>query len=165
MYYSIPIARMLYALKCNLYFLNTYRVLKIVHSNKDMPVSRPELFAHAKDKEVAGEWEEAAALYEKLIKLHPLEEKAYDRLMIAYRKLKDPKKEMQVIKTGIDAFDELYKKSKKTPDRKVIQISKALQKATGLLDKKGELLYRPEPIGRWLKRKTTVEKQLKKKKE
>jgi len=140
-------------------------VLKIVHSNKELSVNRHELFADAKDKEAAGEWKEATALYEKLIKLHPLEEKAYDRLMIAYRKLKEPRKELHTIKTGIDAFEELYKKSKKTPDRKVIQISRALQKATGLLDKKGESLYRPEPIGRWLKRKAVVEKQLKKKKE
>jgi len=128
-------------------------------------VNRHELFAAAKEKEAAGEWKEAIALYEKLIKLHPLEEKAYDRLMIAYRKLKEPRKELNAIKSGIDAFEELYKKSKKTPDKKVIQISRALQKATGLLDRKGESLYRPEPIGRWLKRKAVVEKQLKKKKE
>jgi len=128
-------------------------------------VNRHELFAAAKEKEAAGEWKEAIALYEKLIKLHPLEEKAYDRLMIAYRKLKEPRKELNAIKAGIDAFEELYKKSKKTPDKKVIQISRALQKATGLLDRKGESLYRPEPIGRWLKRKAVVEKQLKKKKE
>lgn len=128
-------------------------------------MNRHELFAAAKEKEAAGEWKEAIALYEKLIKLHPLEEKAYDRLMIAYRKLKEPRKELNAIKSGIDAFEELYKKSKKTPDKKVIQISRALQKATGLLDRKGESLYRPEPIGRWLKRKAVVEKQLKKKKE
>jgi tetratricopeptide (TPR) repeat protein len=140
-------------------------VLKIVHSNKEVPLNRHELFADAKDKEAAGEWKEAIALYEKVIKLHPLEEKAYDRIMIAYRKLKEPRKELNAIKSGIDAFEELYKKSKKTPDKKVIQISRALQKATGLLDKKGESIYRPEPIGRWLKRKAVVEKQLKKKKE
>ena len=140
-------------------------MLKIVHSNKEVPLNRHELFADAKDKEAAGEWKEAIALYEKVIKLHPLEEKAYDRIMIAYRKLKEPRKELNAIKSGIDAFEELYKKSKKTPDKKVIQISRALQKATGLLDKKGESIYRPEPIGRWLKRKAVVEKQLKKKKE
>jgi tetratricopeptide (TPR) repeat protein len=140
-------------------------VLKIVHSNKEIPVNRHELFAAAKEKEAAGEWKEAIVLYEKLIKLHPLEEKAYDRLMIAYRKLKEPRKELNAIKTGIEAFEELYKKSRKTPDKKVIQISRALQKATGLLNGKGEALYRPEPIGRWLKRKAVVEKQLKKKKE
>lgn len=128
-------------------------------------MGRHELFTQAKEYEGSGEWKEAAALYEQVIKLHPLEEKAYDRLMIARRKLKEPKKELQIIKSAIDAFEALYKKSKKTPDKKVIQISRALQKATGLLDKKGESLYRPEPIGRWLKRKAVVEKQLKKKKE
>lgn len=140
-------------------------MLKIVHSNKDLPVGRYELFDYAKEKEAAGEWKEAAAVYEKLVKLHTLEERAYDRLFMAYRKLKEPQKELQALKKGIGAFEELYKKSRKTPDRKVIQISKALQKATGLLDKKGDSLYRPEPIGRWLKRKAVVEKLLKKKKE
>ena len=140
-------------------------MLKIAHSNKDLPVTRQELFADAKDKEEAGEWKNAATVYEKLIKIHPLEEKAYDRLMIAYRKLKEPRKELNAIGAGIDAFEQLYKKSKKTPDKKVIQISRALQKATGLVDKKGESLYRPEPIGRWLKRKSVVEKLIKKKKE
>ena len=66
---------------------------KIVHSNNELPLNRHELFADAKDKEAAGEWEEAIALYEKVIKLHTLEEKAYDRLMIAYRKLKEPRNE------------------------------------------------------------------------
>ena len=140
-------------------------MLKIIHSNKDIPVTRHELFAHAKDKEATGEWKEAATLYEKLIKIHPLEEKAYDRLMIAYRKLKEPRKELNAIKTGIAEFEQLYKKSKKTPDKKVIHISKALEKAMGLLDRKGASLYQPEPIGRWLKRKAMVEKLLKKKKE
>jgi tetratricopeptide (TPR) repeat protein len=139
-------------------------VLKIVHSNKNLPAGKHELFDHAREKEAAGDWKEAAAVYEKLVKLHTLEERAYDRLLIAYRKLKEPRKELRAINAGIEAFEELYKKNKKTPDRKVIQISKALQKATGLLDKKGDSLYRPEPIGRWLKRKAVVEKLLKKKK-
>lgn len=140
-------------------------MLKIVHSNKDLPLSRHELFAHAKDREAAGEWKEASAIYEKLLGMHSLEEKAYDRLMIVYRKLKEPGKELKTIKAGIAAFEELYKRDKKTPDRKIIQISRALQKATGLLDRNGDSLYRPEPIGRWSKRKTVVEKLLKKKKD
>ena len=146
-------------------FPNIYPVLKIIHSNKDLPVARHELFAHAKEKEAVGGWKEAAAIYEKLLRVHSLEEKAYDRLLIAYRKLKEPAKELKAIKAGIAAFEELYKKNKKTPDRKVIQISRALQKATGLLDRKGESLYRPEPIGRWVKRKAVVEKLLKNKKD
>ena len=150
--------------KCNPSFLNIFPVLKIAHSNKNLPVTRHELLADAKGKEAAGEWKDVVAVYEKLIKIHPLEEKAYDRLMIAYRKLKEPRKELNVIKAGIDAFEQLYKKNKKTPDKKVIQISRALQKATGLVDKKGESLYRPEPIGRWMKRKSVVEKLIKKKK-
>lgn len=138
--------------------------MKVVHSNKDLPVTRDELFARAKEKESAAEWAEAAALYEKLIKLNTLNEKPYDRLMIAYRKMKEPKKELNIIKQGIAVFENLYSKKHKTPDRKVIQLSRALEKATGLVDKKGVSLYQAEPLGRWNRRKGVVERMLKKQK-
>jgi hypothetical protein len=136
--------------------------MRVVHSNKDLPATRDELFAKAKEKEVAGEWEQAATFYEKLIKLNTLNEKPYDRLMIVYRKLKEPKKELNIIKEGIAVFENLYSRKHKTPDKKVIQLSKVLQKATGLVDKKGNSLYEAEPLGRWKRRKRVVERILEK---
>ena len=98
--------------------------------------------------------------YEEALKKDPLAEKAYDRLMILYRKEKDYKKELKLINAGIKAFEGFYK-SKKTGSRKIAEISKKLNRSFGFTDKKGNALYDPEPIARWKKRKLTVEKRIK----
>jgi tetratricopeptide (TPR) repeat protein len=135
--------------------------MKVVHINKTLPVTSHGWLAEAMDREKAGHPDAAAMAYEQLVKLTPLNEKAYHRLMILYRKLKEPKKELKTIKAGIGAFENLYKRSTNY-DKKVIQLSKALQKATGLADKKGNNMYDPEPVARWKKRKKVVEKILRK---
>ena len=43
--------------------------------------------------------------YEEAIKKDPLREKAYDRLMILYRKEKDYKSELRLINAGIKSFE------------------------------------------------------------
>ncbi len=98
--------------------------------------------------------------YEEAIKRNPLTEKAYDRLMILYRKQKDYKKELQLINSGIKAFESFYK-SKKSGSKKIADISKKLNRSFGFTDKKGNAVYDPEPIARWKKRKITVEKKIK----
>lgn len=121
------------------------------------------LFEKAANLIQKGEWEKAIPLYEKLINTNPLEEKAYDRLMILLRKQKDYKKELAVINKGIKAFRDSYEShSKNSLNRKALQLSKALLMSTGLADKKGIPLYQVEPVGRWTKRKQVVEKKLKK---
>ena len=97
--------------------------------------------------------------YEEAIKTDPLAEKAYDRLMILYRKDKEYKKELKLINSGIKAFEKFYR-SRKTGSRKIAEISKKLNKSFGFTDKKGNSLYDPEPIARWKKRKVTVEKKI-----
>lgn len=90
----------------------------------------------------------------------------YDRLMIHYRKEKNYDEELKVIKKGIEAFRKHYsdlqgatlKKKKNT----IAAISKKIGQSTGLIDKKGNELYLPEPLPRWTKRKTVVEQKLKK---
>jgi tetratricopeptide (TPR) repeat protein len=118
--------------------------------------------ALGKTHEEEGELSEAAEAYEKRIKLRPIDEKAYDRLMIVYRKLKEYKKELAIINAGITAFETTYNKTHKAPGKKVASLSQALLKATGLVDKKGESLYQPGPLARWKKRKLVVSKRLKK---
>lgn len=61
--------------------------------------------------------------YEEAIKNNPLEEKAYDRLMIVYRKEKNYIKELKIINTGIKAFQNFYK-SRKSGSKKIAEISK-----------------------------------------
>jgi hypothetical protein len=99
--------------------------------------------------------------YEEAIKLNPLSEKAYDRLMILYRKEKNYKSELKLINTGIKAFENFYR-SRKSGSKKIAEISKKLNRSFGFTDKKGNAIYDPEPIARWKKRKVTVEKKIKK---
>lgn len=122
-----------------------------------------DLIETAREAEAAQELEHAAKLYERVIKEDLINEYAYDRLIILYRKFKQYKDELRIINAGIKAYENLYKtKSKHTRSRKVAEISNALLKSTGLADKKGNHLYDPEPIGKWKKRKEAVEKKLKK---
>lgn len=129
---------------------------------KEIPGDKPvALIERAKKLEINGELEEAAALYEKVIKADPHRETAYNRLMIILRKRKEYKKELALINKGIKTFTDFYAPgSKKSFNRKVEQISKALLKSTGLADKKGVPLYQQEPIGRWTRRKKIVEKKI-----
>jgi hypothetical protein len=129
--------------------------MKVVHLNKDFSIE-----TNASKLEKEGELEKAASVYEKLLTQKPYQENAYNRLMIIYRKLKDPAAELRVIKKGIHTFETLYKRSTEY-NNKVVRLSKALQKATGLTDKKGKQVYEPEPLGRWKKRMKLVEKKLK----
>ena len=98
--------------------------------------------------------------YEEAIQKDPLREKAYDRLMILYRKEKDYKKELKLINAGIKAFEKFYR-SKKSSSKKIAEISKRLNRSFGFTDRKGNAVYDPEPIARWKKRKITVEKRIK----
>ena len=98
--------------------------------------------------------------YEEAIKKNTLAEKAYDRLMILYRKEKNYKKELRIITAGIKAFESFYK-SKKIRSKKIAEISQKLNRSFGFTDKKGNSLYDPEPIARWKKRKEVVEKKIK----
>lgn len=98
--------------------------------------------------------------YEDAIKNNPLAEKAYDRLMIIYRKKKNYKSELRLINSGIKAFESFYK-SKKSGSKKIAEISNKLNRSFGFTDKKGNTLNDPQPIARWKKRKITVEKRIK----
>jgi tetratricopeptide (TPR) repeat protein len=133
--------------------------MKVVHRNKEL-AEEGDWLAVAQAHEREGELKEAAAAYEKLLKKKPLNEAVYNRLMMLYRQLKEYEKELKVIKHGIAAFEDLYKK--KSPGAKVARLSAALARSTGLVDKKGKDVYEPGPLGRWRKRKAIVEKRLKK---
>ena len=136
--------------------------MKVAHKNSSLKTTAADWLNEAKDLERQGEPEKAAAIFEKLITRDPLNEYAYDRLMIIYRKSKNYKKEKAVIAAGIRAFEQFYKNTSKiAATKEIVSLSKALMKATGLADKKGNLLYDKEPLARWKKRKQVVDKKLK----
>jgi tetratricopeptide (TPR) repeat protein len=136
--------------------------MKTDHSNKNHTSSDSDWLSIAEAREREGELTEAATAYEKMVKAYPLNEKAYNRLMRIYRQLKEYKKELKIINAAINAFEESYNKKHRSPGKKITRLSKALQKATGLTDKKGKEVYQPDPLARWKKRKMTVMKRLKK---
>jgi hypothetical protein len=82
--------------------------------------------------------------------------------MILYRREKNYKKELSVINAGIKTFEKFYKSRLGKPSKKISEISKKLNKAFHLVDKKGNSLYAPEPIDRWQKRRGVVEKKMEK---
>lgn len=136
--------------------------MKVVHKNADVKEVPGNWLDKAKAFEASADTERAAAAYEKAIKDNPLNEYAYDRLMIIYRKNKEYKKENAVIARAIKAFDQFYKNaSKVSRSKKIVSLSKAFMKSTGLADNRGKLLYQKEPLARWSKRKQVVEKRLK----
>ena len=68
-----------------------------------------------------------------------------------------------VINKAIKNFEEAQHKRIKGSLRKnstAAKLSTAFMKSTGLLDKKGNAVYVPQPVARWKKRKLTAEKKL-----
>jgi tetratricopeptide (TPR) repeat protein len=134
--------------------------MKVAHKHTG-PLTKHEWLEKAREAEDLGELEEAADAYEKVIAKDHLNEFAYNRLFIIYRKQKEYGKELDAINAGIEAYEKLYDSQYgKKPD-KVSAISKKLNKAMGLTDKKGNSLYSPEPVGKWKRRKLVVEKRIK----
>ncbi|MEP6616727.1 MAG: bacterial transcriptional activator domain-containing protein [Ginsengibacter sp.] len=119
-----------------------------------------EMIHHARIAESAGDQLTAVQHYEKIIRSDPLNEFAYDRLMILYRKNKDLKKELGTINSAIRVYEKFYK-SRASKSKKINDISARLSKAVGLVDKQGMNLYDPEPIAGWKKRKSILEKKKK----
>lgn len=131
-----------------------------------MPVTKhyTELIEEARNVEADGELEKAASIYEQAIRQHPMDEFPYNRLMIIYRKFKQPKDELRVIKKALEVYTAFYDKKLKpyTSNTKVGQLSKALLKSVTGSAKKTSYTSYPEPIPRWTLRKKAVEKKLEK---
>ena len=119
-----------------------------------------EILTEAKTAEDSGESENAVELYGQALQQDKLNEHAYNRLMIIHRKAKDKKKELQIINSAIKAYKEFYA-SKKRTTKNITAISNKLNKLIGLIDKKGNHTYDPEPLGKWKKRKGIVAKKVK----
>ena len=123
-----------------------------------------EILTKAREAEEEENLEDAAGFYEQLIREKVADDFPFDRLMIIYRKLKRYKDELRVINRGIKVFEDHYNKPasrNKQKQEKLATLSNAFMKTAGLKDKKGNLLFIPEPIAKWMKRRSVVEKKLK----
>lgn len=93
----------------------------------------------------------------------------YERLMIWYRKQKMYQEELKTIEKGINNLKKAYADQQKQAlggkiKPSIKALSNKISKSMGLHDKKGNNIYLPEPIPKWLKRKQVVEGKMKPKK-
>jgi DNA-binding SARP family transcriptional activator len=136
--------------------------MKVVHSQRHLSTFE-DLLKKARELENSGETEEAAELYNQLIKKDPLNELPYHRLMVIYRKKKEFRKELAVIKSGLKTFLEFYKSRKPknaAGNTKVSKLSRSILKSTGLLTTEGKQVYQEGPVAKWEKRKKVVESKI-----
>ena len=115
--------------------------MKVVHLNKD--------------KASGTDLRDEANLLEKKIREHPVD-KDLNRLMVIYRKLKEPAKELKVLNTAIKTIELKVKTRQPVFNKKIAAISNALRKMTGLADTRGNNLYEPGELTRWKKRKAAL---------
>jgi hypothetical protein len=134
--------------------------MKVAHKNNSRQLSDEDIAGNAVKLEHEGEWALAADAWKKVISVHPLKARAYDRLMIIYRKLKEYNKELKIINAAIRQFNKKHKDRQPSFSKKVNLLSRALLKATGLADKKGNNIYQPDEVSRWQKRKELLLKRI-----
>jgi tetratricopeptide (TPR) repeat protein len=125
-----------------------------------------EYIEQARATEADGELEKAASLYEQAIQQEPFDQLPYNRLMIIYRKLKQPKDELRVIEKALDVFQSYYdeKAAHYSGKDKIGQLSRALLKSVTGTSKKTSYTQYPEPIPKWTVRRKAVQKKIEKEK-
>jgi hypothetical protein len=113
---------------------------------------------------------ENIALYEQQAKAGAIDPFPYDRLMIYYRKHKEYKKELSLINRALKIFGDHIKKQSGAmlavakSKAAIKRLSEKINRSAGLVDKKGNPSYLPEPLLRWTRRKKTVQEKINKSK-
>jgi len=126
--------------------------------------SKNELLKEARSKEIEGKTSDAINIYSVVISKDPLQAMAYNRLMILYRKLKEYKKELAIIKKAIGAYEKDIKQDQltwKKANSKSAKLSLSLAKSMGLLTDEGLPIYEESQIVTWRKRMETAQKKIK----
>lgn len=122
------------------------------------------LHVQAKEAEQAGEAGQAIELYQKALKKDPMDDLAYNRLMVNYRRGKQYRKELQIIQAAIAAH---LKNAQETQqqwlkrNKKTARTAKALIKSLGLVDPKGLPKLETRQLNTWRRRLAVVRKRLK----
>lgn len=134
-----------------------------IQPKKDTGAEQQTILQQAVAAEKNNDLELAEKFYRRLIQQKTFNELLYTRLMIIYRKQKKYKEELEIINKGLQHLKEHYEKqaAERASNPIIKKLSKSLNKSLGLTDKKGNLVYEPEPFPAWKKRKITVEKKLK----
>jgi tetratricopeptide (TPR) repeat protein len=122
-------------------------------------VSNIASFPHARELEKEGELQKAAAMYKKLLRTPSTALPALTRMMMIYRKLKKYDDELDAIDKAIAIHHKHYQ-ALKPHDSKADLLSRKLNQALGLADKKGKSFYKPEEVLKLEKRKAIVMKKM-----
>ena len=128
-------------------------------------VSYTESVKQAEQAIHAQRYKEAVNIYATLIKRKPTDDHNYSRLMMLFRKLKQPRKELQVINEGIRSVSAAYHNQGQkhfANNATAKRISNALLKSLGMKDQKGKFVFEPVVVERWKKRKELMLKRMKK---
>ena len=130
--------------------------MKVVQKEHE---SLADLLAKGKEAESAGLWAGAEKIYQRMLKRDNHSLPAFQRLMIVYRKQSDFIKELAIVDKAIEAFSRLYT-PKTAHSKRVKTLSAQINKAFGMIDRKGNSLYDPGPVAVWKRRKAWVEKKM-----
>ena len=144
------------------YFYSAMKVIPLHKINLKAKTGQ-ECEALGKEFEKADNPEAAIAAYKEMLKKDYNKELAYHRLMILFRKTGQPEKELAIITTAINDFRKIFSKRRVAASKTIVTISKKLTKSLGLLDKKGEAIYYPQPVQGWIKRKELILRRMKNK--
>lgn len=125
-------------------------------------ISIKAIFSDAEEAEKNDDNKKAIDLYKSIIDQDRLNIPAYEKLMKLFRRSKEYKKELAIIKQGIKSYEAYYKMHKPKHSKAVDTISSKLNKSLGLVSKKGVSVFDPEPLDKWKKRLSIVEKKLNK---
>ncbi|MEJ5995620.1 tetratricopeptide repeat protein [Pedobacter sp. Du54] len=109
----------------------------------------------------------AIALYEKAVAADPANPQGWNRLMIAYRRIKSQAQEAKIIKTAIANYQKAIEDSQVDwieKNREKVEGSRELAKALGMLDEKGLPQRQDQTLSKWQARLYLVEYRIRAKK-
>jgi tetratricopeptide (TPR) repeat protein len=128
-------------------------------------VSNRLLLLRAKEAESLGDSTGALALYQQVVSNDPLEQHAWQRLMVLYRKQKDYKSELKTISVALKNYEAHAKEAQRQwllKNKKAATLFKSLAKSLGLMDGKGIVINHNPILDQWNRRKELVTARLKK---
>jgi tetratricopeptide (TPR) repeat protein len=134
----------------------------IMENNNSTQLIGQSLLKQASYMESTGNTQKAIKLYRQSLKGQHKDEKAYGRLMVIFRKMKDYRNESLIIQRAIKSFEKFYTDRSIRIGKQIAGTSKAIMRALGLINKKGKPIHMLEPVERWSKRLEWVERKLEK---
>lgn len=127
-------------------------------------LTKRDLHQLAEEAARVGDEKGAEKLYQQAARKYPMDDHAYRRLMVYYRKRREYGKELEVIQTAIRA----HKDHESNIQQQWLRIhkdkartAKALAKSLGLVDKKGLPKIQDAQVDAWEKRMAFVRKRFK----